>query len=156
MHTYPSAPPALEQNGLITGAPPLILVDDDEINLMSMQRALAKLSLVLEVYTARDGLAACNVMEQRAELTGGVLPPCYVILDLHMPRMNGLEFIDAVRSRPEWANMRIFLASSVDPGNGAIPVEDDLVVGHMIKDHSGQAFRSVLQRAGYLKACHQS
>ena len=56
----------------------------------------------------------------RAQLAAG-LPPEVILLDLNMPRMNGLEFLEIVRATPELAHLPVFITttSALDPDREA-------------------------------------
>lgn len=72
----------------------LLAVDDDSIDRMTLQRALKKGAVKHRLFEAADGVTAL------AMLRGTELPPerRLVLLDLNMPRMNGLEFMRLVRA----------------------------------------------------------
>ena len=81
--------------------------------------------------------------------------PCVVLLDLNMPRMNGLEFLAELRARPELAHTVVFaLTTSEDPADVAASSRYN-VAGYVVKKNayeSVQAAISMLQ--GYLRiAC---
>ncbi|MCU0754288.1 MAG: response regulator [Xanthomonadales bacterium] len=81
--------PAWQLSGATTGALPRIVVADDSL---SVRRALEQLmqDAGYEVAAARDGLEALQLIQQRT--------PVAVLLDLEMPRMNGLEVCRSLRS----------------------------------------------------------
>lgn len=71
----------------------LLIVDDDDIDVMGLYRALEKLKVANPCFRAKDGLEALDM------LRSGVVPaPSLVLLDLNMPRMNGIEFLRELRA----------------------------------------------------------
>ncbi len=69
----------------------VLLVDDSQITLSLLKRALAKASEIEVVGTARDGAEALELIPR--------LQPNVICTDLHMPRMNGLELTREIMTR---------------------------------------------------------
>lgn len=68
----------------------ILLVEDDEIEKLKFERAIKKLNLSVNICMAingEDALVKCN------EET-----PNLILLDLNMPKMNGLEFLEHLKS----------------------------------------------------------
>jgi CheY-like chemotaxis protein len=72
----------------------LLLVEDDEVDIMNVQRAFRKANIANPFWSARDGIEALEL------LRSGQMPlhSLLVLLDLNMPRMNGIEFLRALRA----------------------------------------------------------
>ena len=72
-------------NGLLN----IFLVEDDEVDVMNVKRAFAQNNIRNPLFIARDGVEALE------KLRGGEIPNerRVVLLDLNMPRMNGIEFL---------------------------------------------------------------
>jgi signal transduction histidine kinase/CheY-like chemotaxis protein len=86
----------------------VLVVDNDEAT-----RALMKGMLEAEgwkVTEAANGRDALEVMEDAR--------PRLILLDLMMPEMDGFEFTEEVRSRPEWRGVPIVVVTSHDLSNG--------------------------------------
>src|SRR3569832_1883254 len=71
----------------------VLLVEDDDVDAMSVTRAFKKLKVVNPLHRAENGLQALNKLrgaqgEQKLTPTQKIL-----MLDINMPRMNGLEFL---------------------------------------------------------------
>jgi CheY-like chemotaxis protein len=81
-----------------------VLVVDDEEDLRDSMRDLLEHDGYC-VVTARDGREALDALVQIEHL-------CLVLLDLLMPRMNGWEFFDSLRARPEFADVPVVVHSS--------------------------------------------
>ncbi|CAM1368240.1 response regulator [Tenacibaculum xiamenense] len=68
----------------------ILLVEDDEIEKLKFERALKKLDATHSVVKAANG-------EEALAICKDVLPNL-ILLDLNMPKMNGLEFLDILRA----------------------------------------------------------
>ena len=79
----------------------ILVVEDDDIDAEGLERALKSAKLLNPLYRARDGIEALEMLRG----TGGaerVEPPLVVLLDLNMPRMDGIEFLHALRGERLW------------------------------------------------------
>lgn len=71
----------------------ILLVEDEELQQLNVRRALDHAGLKHPLYIAGDGAEALEL------LRSGRLPArCLVLLDVHMPRMDGIEFLREVRA----------------------------------------------------------
>ncbi|MBX3677543.1 MAG: response regulator [Rhodocyclaceae bacterium] len=80
-----------------------ILIVDDEPNIVVSLEFLMKRE-GFEVAVAGDGEAALQAMEQ--------LKPDLVLLDIMLPKMNGFEVCQTIRSRPEWQSVKIVMLTA--------------------------------------------
>lgn len=89
----------------------ILVVEDDDLDFKAFQRALKNVRLANPVVRAVDGLEALEIL--RGENGYEKLdPPYMVLLDLSMPRMGGLEFLDQVRADPLLTDTIIFVLTS--------------------------------------------
>ena len=72
---------------------PILLVDDDTVDAMAVRRALRELQVDNELRHVLNGEEALAYLRREGNET-----PCLILLDLNMPRMNGLEFLEALRA----------------------------------------------------------
>ena len=86
----------------------LLLADDDEVDVMNIQRALEQRGLHYPLHIARDGQAALD------ELRSGRVPRdrLLVLLDLYMPRLGGIETLQAIRNDPELTMLPVVLLTT--------------------------------------------
>ncbi len=86
----------------------LLLVDDDSVDLMTVKRGLARAGIAHRLSEAKDGVQALEV------LRGDQMPRArrLVILDLRLPRMDGLEFLRALRADASLASTPVVIIST--------------------------------------------
>ena len=71
---------------------PILLVEDDEIDVMSVKRSLKDLKVLNRLNVAGNGEEAVEFLnEPQHEL------PCIILLDINMPKMNGIEFLRIIK-----------------------------------------------------------
>lgn len=86
----------------------ILLVEDDELDIISVQRTLQKLDTEYELYTAYNGKEALSMLTG----PGDVIQPDVILLDLNMPKMNGIEFLKAIRNNPELKDIKVFVMTT--------------------------------------------
>ncbi|MDY0781513.1 response regulator [Tenacibaculum sp. IB213877] len=69
----------------------ILLIEDDQIELMKFNRVLSKLDLNHNVIEATNGEEALKILSHKDKL------PHIILLDLNMPKMNGIEFLDILK-----------------------------------------------------------
>lgn len=132
----------MEENSVVlanTTPVKILIVDDDTVSVMAIKRALQKLKILNPLLVARDGQEALDIL--RSELDhGGKLPPFLVTLDINMPRMDGIEFLEEVRKDPILQRTIIFVLSTSDTPNDVASAYDKNIAGYIVKDDLGQSF----------------
>ena len=72
---------------------PILLVEDDRVDAMTVKRALKDLNVTNLLVHALNGEEALNLLR-----VGSNGNPCVILLDLNMPKMNGVEFLKVVKA----------------------------------------------------------
>jgi len=74
----------------------VLLVEDDEVDVMNVQRAFKRHRIDNPLYVANNGLDALNMLRGN-DSTAVPRHRRLVLLDINMPKMNGLEFLQELR-----------------------------------------------------------
>lgn len=118
----------------------LLLVEDDDIDAMGVERALKRRRIVNPLVRARDGVEALEL------LRGGMVQrPYLILLDLNMPRMGGIEFIGEVRNDPRLSNSVVFVLTTSKSDEDLSAAYRNHVAGYIVKSEIGDSFGSLVQ-----------
>ncbi len=89
----------------------ILLVEDDDLDVIDIGRSLDKLGIIYQLHVARNGEEGLDILEGKRSLPQGVLPDV-VLIDLNMPKMNGLEFLTMIRGNEKWRGLKCFILST--------------------------------------------
>lgn len=70
----------------------VLLIEDDMIETMKFKRTVSKLPVQHTIVEAKNGEEALEVLEQKDRL------PDIILLDLNMPKINGIEFLSILKN----------------------------------------------------------
>lgn len=117
----------------------LLIVDDDDIDTTALRRALHKLKLLNPLYRAKDGMEALEI------LRNGQIPSPYVILlDINMPRMNGIEFLEILRADPQLTHAVVFVLTTSKSDEDILAAYREHVAGYLLKQRMDSDFLQVI------------
>jgi CheY-like chemotaxis protein len=90
----------------------LLLVEDDDLDVMNVHRALSQAPEIASITVARDGIEALKLLR-----SGGLgIDRLVILLDLRMPRMSGLDLLRELRTDPRLKRIpNVILTTSDDP-----------------------------------------
>ena len=107
----------------------VLLVEDDELDVISVQRTLKKFYTSYELHVAHNGKEALNMLTRSED----PIKPDVVLLDLNMPRMNGIEFLKIVRDTPSLRDLQVFVMTTSSETSDRAVTEQLGVLGYIIK-----------------------
>jgi CheY-like chemotaxis protein len=107
----------------------ILLVEDDEIDVMNVKRAFQKNHITNPLFVAENGLAALE------KLRNGEVPQGrrIVLLDLNMPKMNGIEFLRELRNDPALAATPVIVLTTSNNDRDKIEAYNLNVAGYLVK-----------------------
>ncbi|WNG44576.1 response regulator [Archangium minus] len=114
----------------------ILLVDDDSVDVMNVQRAFKKNNAHNALYVARDGRQALEMLRDGTVPMNNRL----VLLDLNMPRMNGIEFLRALRSDPELSTTPVVVLTTSNDDRDRVQSYAHHVAGYLVKPVTSPAF----------------
>ena len=93
---------------------PVLLVEDSPNDVELTLDALEKSRLANPVIVARDGVEALDMLFRRGNSPGGEVPqlPAVVLLDIKLPRMDGLEVLEQMRREARTRNVPVVMLTS--------------------------------------------
>lgn len=107
----------------------ILLVDDDEVDVMNVRRAFKKANLANPVFTAENGLQALQMLRDGQVPQGRLL----VLLDLNMPRMNGIEFLRELRCDPALRATSVVVLTTSNEDQDKVEAYNLNVAGYLLK-----------------------
>jgi len=103
----------------------ILLIEDDTLDQMDVKRTLEKRNILHRLTVATNGVEAVKLMQDTS--AGKFQRPDVILLDLNMPKMNGLEVLQALTDHPAWTESKIFVLTTSDE-----PADKALVSRHNI------------------------
>jgi CheY-like chemotaxis protein len=117
----------------------ILLVEDDQMDVMNVQRELRKQHIEVPLIHARNGREALNMLRgENGEPQIG--RPSLVMLDINMPRLNGLELLKILRADPDFEDLNVFIMTTSDLDSDRLGAKDLNVSGYIIKPLTFDSF----------------
>ena len=118
----------------------ILLVEDDEVDVLNVRRAFQKNHITNPLFVASNGLEALE------QLRGQMIPRDrrIVLLDLNMPKMNGIEFLQELRRDPELRVTPVVVLTTSNDERDRIEAYNLNVAGYLLKPVTFSNFCEVM------------
>jgi CheY-like chemotaxis protein len=118
----------------------ILLVEDDAVDVMNVRRAFSKNNIANPLYVASDGVQGLE------QLRSGNVPRerRIILLDLNMPKMNGIEFLRELRADPELATTPVIVLTTSNDERDRIEAYNLNVAGYILKPVTFSNFCEVM------------
>jgi CheY-like chemotaxis protein len=123
----------------------VLVIDDDIVDRMAIARSFKKLQITNPFIEAIDGLEA---LERLRGQNGHekAKQPMVVLLDLNMPRMGGIEFLDEIRADPELRSTLIFVLTTSRAPVDRTNAYARNIAGYLLKQSPGRSFQEAIEK----------
>ena len=110
----------------------ILLVEDDQVDVMNVKRAFKKNNIKTPLYVAWDGIEALELLRgaRRDELE---IFPKIILLDINMPRMNGIELLREIRGDDKLSKLLVFVLTTSSNDEDIINAYSLNVAGYILK-----------------------
>ena len=112
----------------------ILLVEDDEVDVMNVQRAFKKGNILNPLFIAKNGLEALNML--RASQDNPAAVPNQrrlILLDLNMPKMGGIEFLQNLRNDENLKSIPVVVLTTSNQDRDLVEAYNLNVAGYLIK-----------------------
>ena len=119
---------------------PIMLVEDDKIDALTVKMALKEIKVVNELIHVTNGLEALNYLNDKNNKR-----PCLILLDLNMPKMNGIEFLEERIKNVELTTIPVIVLSTSKADSDKLATFKLHIAGYMIKPVDYKKFVEVMR-----------
>jgi CheY-like chemotaxis protein len=126
----------------------ILLVEDDSIDAATVVRGLADAKIVNPLVRARDGIEALEML-LGTNCRPKLQPPYLLLIDIRMPRLDGLGLIREIRRNPMLQRTLIFVLTTSDSDRDRIAAYDDHVAGYIVKSQTKDQFLRLARMLEY-------
>jgi CheY-like chemotaxis protein len=120
----------------------ILLVEDDDVDAKAVERGLLAARINNPVVRARDGVEALELLLG----TNGkkkLQPPYLLLVDISMPRLDGLGLVRAIRGNLVLQRTVIFMLTTSDSDRDQMAAYDSHVAGYIVKSNSPDRYRDL-------------
>lgn len=119
---------------------PILLVEDDQVDAMTVKRALKELHVTNPLVHRENGEAALAHLRDP-----GSEKPCIILLDLNMPLMNGIEFLQVIKQEEILRRIPVVVLTTSEEQQDKVSSFDLGVAGYMAKPVDYRQFVEVMR-----------
>lgn len=110
----------------------ILIVDDDYLDIMSIERALNKLNVKYSLSVAHNGVEALELLNGNNAEQKKVVPDI-ILLDINMPKMNGPEFLRIIKSYITLSNIKVFITTTSSEEHDQLSMQQLGIDGYILK-----------------------
>lgn len=117
----------------------VLLIEDDQIETIKFKRVIAAFEEKHRVIEAQNGEEALQYLASDQEL------PDVILLDLNMPKMNGIEFLKTLKAHPEMKYIPVVILTTSNNHKDVLESYTAGVAGYILKPLRYEAYKTKIQ-----------
>lgn len=119
----------------------ILLVEDDEVDIMNVKRAFKKVNITNPLYLASNGIEALEMLRSQNNQPPQVpIERRLILLDLNMPKMGGIEFLQALRADPKLRRTPVVVMTTSNQDQDRVEAYNLNVAGYILKPVTFNSF----------------
>ncbi len=122
----------------------ILLVDNDAVDVMAVKRSFRELKIANPVVEAHDGIEALERLRGENGYEK-VSEPLLILLDLNMPRMGGIEFLQEMRADPLLRHTLVFVMTTSAADEDRRQAYEKNIAGYVLKHRSEESFLDAIR-----------
>jgi CheY-like chemotaxis protein len=119
---------------------PILLVEDDKIDAMTVKRAMKDLKISNPLVHVYNGIEALDYLKNSSNEK-----PCIILLDLNMPKMNGIELLKVLKSDASLKKIPVVVLTTSNAEKDKTESFNFSVAGYMLKPVDYKQFVDVIK-----------
>ena len=119
----------------------ILLIEDDNIDAMTVERSLRDLGSKVSLVRSTNGVEALEYLQNPENEK-----PCIILLDLNMPKMNGIEFLRIMKTDEKLRRIPVIIFTTSKEEYDIIKSFELSVAGYIIKSFEYQQFLESMRK----------
>jgi len=121
------------------GKKTILLVEDDKIDVQAVERSFKQLNITNPLEVRGNGEEALEYIKNDDR-------PCLILLDLNMPKMGGIEFLEIVKADNDYKNIPVVVFTSSKEERDKVNSFNLGVAGYIVKPPDYKKFVEVVKQ----------
>jgi CheY-like chemotaxis protein len=117
----------------------ILLVEDDDGDAKAVERTFKKARIANPIVRALDGIEAMAMLKG-TDKQPKLEAPYLLLVDLNMPRMDGIQLVSALRDDPELHDTIVFILTTSNRAEDKQAAYALNVTGYILKERAGEDF----------------
>jgi CheY-like chemotaxis protein len=124
----------------MTNSKPILLVEDENIDVLTVKRAFRDLKVANELVPAHDGEEALEYLRSQSNTK-----PCVILLDLNMPKMDGAEFLKIIKKDEALKKIPVVVLTTSNTEQDIVKSFELGAAGYMVKSVDYHKFKEIIR-----------